>query len=530
MKVRKSIKKPKFLFAYFGSLFIVTIILACMGLIAFGFASYLYNRDSSLKASIYKASMKTTLESILINLTPTSQNIADVKSELLWEFSQFGDRYKIYYKGEEIANSSQTAIMIYYDQDKEDPYYLEIADKKYLEYFKASEFSKYWKTFSERIEDNAPENSIELLPKFKEAKFLKLVVREAYVDCEGNRFIPIVCEIYDHDNNLDGSPVGPVVSIPIEKGSKIPKGYTYYKSNGYFPGSSALINGFDGEDKENEYGGLDYLGTGQGNYSFKGTPLKIIPFTTVYGAQIRTGICLLFTAALGLSLIPATIVYNVQKRNYEIFEYRRKITDAMAHDLKSPMAAISAFAENLSDNVATDKREYYAGKIEEKVSQMNKMVNDILEFSKSENSPAVINKVNVDIGDVIWKAVADNEHTIDDRSLKINCDKKNITIQTDLKLFRQAVSNLINNAVLYSKEGTAIDITFDEKTLEISNIPAEKVANAGELKQPFVKGSTERGTSGSGLGLAIAENNLAMLGYKLDISSDEGRFIATVKL
>jgi signal transduction histidine kinase len=194
------------------------------------------------------------------------------------------------------------------------------------------------------------------------------------------------------------------------------------------------------------------------------------------------------------------------------------------------MAAISAFAENLSDNVATDKREYYAGKIEEKVAQMNKMVNNIQEFSKSENLPAEIKKEDVDVGVVIGKIIADNDHVIAERSLKINCEKKNITIQTDIKLFSQAVSNLINNAVLYSKEGTAIDISFDEKSLVISNTPAKKVDNAAELKQPFAKGSSERGTQGSGLGLAIAENNLAMIGYKLDISSDEGRFVATVRL
>jgi signal transduction histidine kinase len=50
------------------------------------------------------------------------------------------------------------------------------------------------------------------------------------------------------------------------------------------------------------------------------------------------------------------------------------------------------------------------------------------------------------------------------------------------------------------------------------------------LKQPFVKGSDERNTQGSGLGLAIAENNLAMLGYKLDVGIVDGRFVATVKL
>ena len=64
----------------------------------------------------------------------------------------------------------------------------------------------------------------------------------------------------------------------------------------------------------------------------------------------------------------------------------------------------------------------------------------------------------------------------------------------------------------------------------ISNIPKEKIDDAEGLKQPFVKGSAERGTHGSGLGLAIAENNLAMLGFKLIVSSDEGRFVATVKL
>ena len=234
--------------------------------------------------------------------------------------------------------------------------------------------------------------------------------------------------------------------------------------------------------------------------------------------------------AIFFSLIPATIVFNVQKRKYDIFEYRRKMTDAMAHDLKSPMAAISAFAENLSDNVATDKREYYAGKIEEKVAQMNKMVNNILEFSKSENLPAEIKKEDVDVGVVIGKTIADNDHVIAERSLKINCEKKNITIQTDIKLFSQAVSNLINNAVLYSKEDTAIDISFDEKSLVISNTPAQKVDNAAELKQPFVKGSDERSTQGSGLGLAIAENNLAMLGYKLDVRIDEGSFVAAVRL
>ena len=60
MKVRKSIKKPKFLTAYFGSLIIVTIILACMGLIAFFGAKNTYDRlAEDRNPSRYEANVHT---------------------------------------------------------------------------------------------------------------------------------------------------------------------------------------------------------------------------------------------------------------------------------------------------------------------------------------------------------------------------------------------------------------------------------------------------------------------------------------
>ena len=185
---------------------------------------------------------------------------------------------------------------------------------------------------------------------------------------------------------MNGTPTGPVVSIPVEKGRKIPEGYTLFKTSGN--AHRLLVQRSKVLTVRTTNMSMVILSISSNGYDkyygIKNTPLKCIPFATVYKAQIRTAVCLIL-AAIILSLIPASIIYNIQKRKFDIFEYRRKMTDAMAHDLKSPMAAISAFAENLSDNVATDKREYYAGKIEEKVAQMNKMVNDILEFSKSEN-------------------------------------------------------------------------------------------------------------------------------------------------
>ena len=64
----------------------------------------------------------------------------------------------------------------------------------------------------------------------------------------------------------------------------------------------------------------------------------------------------------------------------------------------------------------------------------------------------------------------------------------------------------------------------------ISNVAASAVEDAEAMKQPFAKGDESRRNYGSGLGLAIADNNLTMLGYKLDVKSEDGKFVVTVTL
>ena len=49
-----------------------------------------------------------------------------------------------------------------------------------------------------------------------------------------------------------------------------------------------------------------------------------------------------------------------------------------------------------------------------------------------------------------------------------------------------------------------------------------------EIFEPFVKGEDSRGAKGTGLGLSIAENNLNILGYRLELVSEEGTFKAII--
>ena len=532
MKVRQgTIKKPKFLPSYVIS---VVILLAVFFLLAFLLALpqwTLYVSEADSERNDYINILTDSLSEIMDKEEITNDDLNRIKLGAASYYSQTASKIKIKIEGYGEFDSSKTAALSYAcwdenrDMDTYRSYLLLLADNKYLEYFNTPEALNYYLPC---------DNGDEYFPKGKELEFY---CTEFYADLEKGLFIPVEVEICEWSHNTNNYPTG--VKFRIEPDNT--EGYTLYKSSNYhtefednttYSVNFGYVCGHDGAVTDEECNSfVRQFGSRSGSLcEITGDNPELIPFTTVYKKQIIIAIVVIIWLAFAFAFIPATISYNVKKRRFEIFEYRRKMVDAMAHDLKTPMAAISAYSENLSNNIATDKKEYYASKIQEKVAQMNKMVNDILAFSKSENQSAVVTKSDVDITAVIGKVISNNEHVITERSLKVNFDNKNVVVKTDEKLFEQAVSNLINNAVLYSKEGTEIDVVCDAGTITITNISEEKLEDIKSLKQAFAKGSLARGSKGTGLGLAIADNNLAMLGFKLDIRSDGDKFIATVKM
>ena len=250
---------------------------------------------------------------------------------------------------------------------------------------------------------------------------------------------------------------------------------------------------------------------------------KALPLTT---AVVLTAAVL---TSLLLALTVSTIIYSSKKTVWEIFEYRKKTTAAMAHDLKTPLAAMSAYAENLEYDIDSDKRAYYSSKVRENVAFMNKTIESILQFTKSEAGTAKNAVTDIDV-----KALITSEYEAVAELFR----KKNINVEirgeghvkSNKELIEQAVRNLIGNAAKYARPDTAFDITIDGKGFTMSNLTDQKISNVNDLKKPFVKGEESRGTeNGAGLGLSIAENCLLSAGHSLDIGFENETFKASVR-
>ena len=517
MKSRKAtIKKPKFLIPYFISVLVLLAVFTTAGVIYFMPEYYEYNFNVMESASGREEAIYYFIKEGIANPELTATDLVEARRRLIDHYCETGERYEVVVDGKYKIDTSRTAILdhTYIAEDGEESrVYLQLADSEYLKYFDTPEV--LGKSFINK----------DYSRYFKHDSRIAFECTEYYADLDKGVFIPVSVTILD----ANGDPTD-----------------VFFKTDPKDTDGMILINseqdGFtsaQGIAAGDPYGGASLESTahtefesGNTYHSFNCsyTGSAKISFETAYKDRLRFAVVLICCGAFIFAFIPATIVYNTRKRNYEIFEYRLQTTNAMAHDLKTPLAAIGGYAESLSYHIGSDKQEYYAEKIGEKVTQMTGMINNILEFSKSETLSGKVNKEDVDIGQVIAEIIADNEHAITERSLKINYEQKNVTVNTDRELFKQALANLIGNAVLHSKEGTQIDISCDKDSVVIINFVAEKIEDIKSIREPFVKGSESRGNNGNGLGLAIVDNNLAMLRYKLELKIEGDKFFAIVKM
>ncbi|MBR5182080.1 MAG: HAMP domain-containing histidine kinase [Clostridiales bacterium] len=250
---------------------------------------------------------------------------------------------------------------------------------------------------------------------------------------------------------------------------------------------------------------------------------KVLPLTTAFVLSSAVLVSLL------LAITVSTILYSSKKTVWEIFEYRKKTTAAMAHDLKTPLAAMSAYAENLEYDIDSEKRAYYSGKVRENVAFMNKTIESILMFTKSESGTAKSVSRDIDV-----RALLEDEYNavaklFEDKNIKVEI-KGEGHVKSNKELIDQAVRNLIGNAAKYTRKDTTLDIAIDNKGFTMTNLTDQKIKNVNDLKKPFVKGEESRDAEGgAGLGLSIVENCLLSAGHNLDIEFEDETFKAVVR-
>ena len=198
----------------------------------------------------------------------------------------------------------------------------------------------------------------------------------------------------------------------------------------------------------------------------------------------------------------------------------------MSHEIRTPLNSIVGFSSLLAETDDREERQEYIKIVETNNELLLQLVSDILDLSKIESGTFDFVRSDLDVNESCMKIIKSMEMKVPETvDLVFEKYMPDCHIYTDKNRFMQVITNFINNALKFTKQGT-IALGYEQTAPhEIKfyvrdtgfGIPKEKIDSIFER---FVKLNTF--VQGTGLGLSICKSLVSQMGGKIGVESTEG--------
>lgn len=245
--------------------------------------------------------------------------------------------------------------------------------------------------------------------------------------------------------------------------------------------------------------------------------------------RTATNIILIIILSVVL-VIGVYIVYRNVKKEVDLAQIKADFVSNVSHELRTPLALISMYAETLEmDRVKTEekKKEYYRI-ISQETNRLGRIVNTILNFSKTEAGKRKYSFSLHDINELTEQVFNNYNFHLHNKGFEFHFNKQNNLhpVNIDPEAVSEAIINLIDNAVKYSSDKKVVNIRTGSSDGFVFIEVADKGIGIGDDDQKkifdkFYRVSTGsvHNVKGTGLGLSLVKHIVDAHNGKIELKS-----------
>jgi two-component system OmpR family sensor kinase len=218
---------------------------------------------------------------------------------------------------------------------------------------------------------------------------------------------------------------------------------------------------------------------------------------------------------------------------------RQFVADA-SHELRNPLASIRGYAEltRRGEDALPEDAAYALGRIESESDRMSVLVEDLLLLARLDSQPT-LDLQPVDVTEIVLNAVSDARAADSEHQWSLELPEEVITAMADPHRLHQVISNLLANARTHTPSGTSVIATLRaEGGSAVISVTDNGPGVAPEIQhtvfERFTRADASRvrqdGGSSTGLGLAIVSAVVKAHGGSVELDSQPGRTVFTVRV
>jgi len=212
-------------------------------------------------------------------------------------------------------------------------------------------------------------------------------------------------------------------------------------------------------------------------------------------------------------------------------QMRQDFTANVSHELKTPLTAISGYAELISNKMASeDQTIIFAGEIRKNADRLLTLINDIIRLSELDHTDISSGLEPMDLYALAVECCEDMKVNAARRMIELTLEGEECVLRGNRHMLRELIENLCANGIRYNNEGGWVHVYVGYRdgrpTLVVEDngigIPKEHQERVFERFYRVDK-SRSKATGGTGLGLAIVKHIVAIHEAEIILESEVGK-------